>query len=406
MQNLNSSTDYTGKVSFFKCSAAHDKIIRFLTTLNREVQGRTLRELRGETGKTDDSYGRRKITLFASDAAAEKLADNDESKEQATAAPAQTSAGILAIQTLLNEIDALVERCPPEDKNASVAPPLAAPTDASAAPASSGAPARPAGGSAIPLSSRFGSGSFRTFLTLLDHESDRLLDVVLSSATGPLPDPDVEPSAQSVAWEREGFETLRKFKEENSKHGAHDHAHHHHAHKLPPGVVISHGPTGVGNPPAQTKSESHEHNHDHAHDHDSSASPPAVAPLDASPSAKRARVLHHLKRYLLQSWGDIRRLDYGTGHEMNFMCFLYALGECGVFHVSDAAGTDPTDAHRLIGIVFAQYVKLMRKLQTTYWLEPAGSRGVWGLDDYSFLPFLFGSAQLIGHRHIKPKYET
>ncbi|KGO74783.1 Phosphotyrosyl phosphatase activator, PTPA [Penicillium italicum] len=97
-----------------------------------------------------------------------------------------------------------------------------------------------------------------------------------------------------------------------------------------------------------------------------------------------------LKSYLLGSWGSGQRLDYGTGHELSFLAFLG-----GIWKLNGFPNADPGVEERAIVIgVIHPYLELIRLLIKTYNLEPAGSHGVWGLDDHSFIPYLFGSAQL------------
>lgn len=103
--------------------------------------------------------------------------------------------------------------------------------------------------------------------------------------------------------------------------------------------------------------------------------------------------------YLNAAFGSEVRLDYGTGHELSFLVLLCCVRR------AEAASAD--DASALALRIFPAYVDLARAVITTYQLEPAGSRGVWGLDDYSFLPFVFGSAQLLENEsRVDPGFVT
>lgn len=140
--------------------------------------------------------------------------------------------------------------------------------------------------------------------------------------------------------------------------------------------------------------------------------------------------------YLTDSFGNRQRIDYGTGHEMNFIIFLMGLfrlklpsttldrrpssastasSSCGDASSSSDAQQQPIITpstkskevalclSRQILIVFSEsYLPLVRKIQLRYTLEPAGSHGVYSLDDFQFLPFVWGSSQLSHHPRIEP----
>ena len=103
-----------------------------------------------------------------------------------------------------------------------------------------------------------------------------------------------------------------------------------------------------------------------------------------------AAAIPYVKPYFLSSFGSFARMDYGTGHETSFALFLFCLTLVRFLQ------PEPEEERDIVLSVFLRYLRLCWKLQDVYRLEPAGSHGVWGLDDYCFLPYIFGSGQLRG----------
>lgn len=104
------------------------------------------------------------------------------------------------------------------------------------------------------------------------------------------------------------------------------------------------------------------------------------------PPGKAGAVIE-LTPYLLDAFGNATRIDYGSGHELAFVAFLCCLGLLDAYSESDMAP--------LVTVVFKRYLNLARRVQMTYKQEPAGSHGVWGLDDHQFLCYYWGAAQLV-----------
>lgn len=114
--------------------------------------------------------------------------------------------------------------------------------------------------------------------------------------------------------------------------------------------------------------------------------------------------------YLSESFGNKMRIDYGTGHELNFILFTIGLsnlvesteGDNSNFVVTQEKLKTFVVNHGwdILSLFAHKYLKLCRKVQIKFRLEPAGSRGVYNMDDFQYLPFLFGAAQLCGAKHI------
>merc|ERR1719430_1980306 len=102
-----------------------------------------------------------------------------------------------------------------------------------------------------------------------------------------------------------------------------------------------------------------------------------------------------LRQYLVDSFGNSTRIDYGTGHEMTFVMFLCCLFKIGALQQTDKPA---------VGLkVFSAYMETSRVLQLTYRMEPAGSMGVWNLDDFQFVAFIWGAAQMGDKARLRPK---
>ncbi|GAA5970447.1 hypothetical protein JCM21900_003748 [Sporobolomyces salmonicolor] len=111
-------------------------------------------------------------------------------------------------------------------------------------------------------------------------------------------------------------------------------------------------------------------------------------------SPSQLSVLPELSFQFRSSWGSGARIDYGTGHELSFLAYLLILRLIGVLKEEDEQA--------MVTRVFAAYMDLVRKLQRVFNLEPAGSKGVWGLDDHQHLVYLWGASQLMGHSTLTP----
>jgi hypothetical protein len=116
-----------------------------------------------------------------------------------------------------------------------------------------------------------------------------------------------------------------------------------------------------------------------------------MGPVPRESSATDSWQRSEATEYLWDCFGNSTRVDYGTGHETTFVLFLLSLCRMGAVDVSSRR-----DLAALGLCAFPRYLRVCRSVRGAYQLEPAGSHGVWSLDDFHVLSFALGAAQMGG----------
>ncbi|KAH8374135.1 hypothetical protein KR200_008179, partial [Drosophila serrata] len=111
-------------------------------------------------------------------------------------------------------------------------------------------------------------------------------------------------------------------------------------------------------------------------------------------SSQKCNHIYELGEYLRRAFGNPTTLDYGPGNELMFLFFL-----CGLFRAKILKGSDTVAAALMLSY---RYIHLMRRLIAIYELPKVSNpRSV--IEDYFFVPYLWGVAQLCIKAPFSPK---
>lgn len=117
-------------------------------------------------------------------------------------------------------------------------------------------------------------------------------------------------------------------------------------------------------------------------------------------NGRNEHLIDELQYYIENSFGSKVRLDYGTGHELSFLAFIASLdmlqlwGDIDVSTSPNSKGNDKlTNFADDLMFIWYKYYHLVKSMILVYNLEPAGSHGVWGLDDHFHLVYIWGASQ-------------